>query len=151
MSIYRLSIVLILICLTFNKLFASESFPHEGNSLIKKDFYFKKLNDASYLSSSIANLISRDINTLRKIRVMTYNVHEFKDVYNRNRKSEIFKFLNQVDASVTGLQEVSFEDWEKLDGLSKNFNSIASKTCRHGSNFIGNALLTKLNNPHLKM
>eukprot|EP00633_Aureoumbra_lagunensis_P000613 CAMPEP_0197286526 /NCGR_PEP_ID=MMETSP0890-20130614/1950_1 /TAXON_ID=44058 ORGANISM="Aureoumbra lagunensis, Strain CCMP1510" /NCGR_SAMPLE_ID=MMETSP0890 /ASSEMBLY_ACC=CAM_ASM_000533 /LENGTH=192 /DNA_ID=CAMNT_0042754913 /DNA_START=228 /DNA_END=803 /DNA_ORIENTATION=- len=77
-------------------------------------------------------------------RVMTYNVHEFKDAFHQNRKKEIVDLIGRSDASIVALQEATFNNWSTLDGLKGVFAySKYVQTETHGSTIIGNVLLSK--------
>jgi len=88
--------------------------------------YFLDVERCDYLNKYIINR-KEDV----KFRMLTYNVHEFKNLYNVDKKEEIIQVIKKIDADIVILQESSIKQIRSLHEL---YNYQASVKSESGAN-----------------
>lgn len=91
---------------------------------MKKDFYEKNKNPSPTIQF---------LNSVNDIKVMSYNVHDFTDVYNKCTKRGILDMINTINPDICCLQEAIYLKTADLVNYNiiKTFNNVVAIKKEH--------------------
>ncbi|MCX5922328.1 MAG: endonuclease/exonuclease/phosphatase family protein [Candidatus Dependentiae bacterium] len=94
------------------------------------------------------NDIPKHVKNDTTVRIATYNVHSWYDAYNKRNFGNIMQVIEDINADILVLQEVSVFDWSRIEKSFKRLGYICTwsgfaKAADHGGHPFGNMIVSK--------